>query len=143
MNTIKYTPIGIIHTPFHNTAETPPQPQIATGTIEILPELAEGLSDLDGFSHIVLIYHLHLSKNYSLKTVPREGHHLKGVFATRSPHRPNPIGMSVVQLDRIENTTLYISNLDIIDGTPLLDIKPYISSLDRQHDVRTGWLEDK
>jgi len=142
---IQYKPIGIIHSPWSNPDEVPIQPLVAHGTggtVELLSEFEDGLDDLEGFSHIILLYHFHLSEGYSLKTIPQHDHHLRGVFATRSHRRPNPIGISTVKLDRIENTTLYVSSLDIVDKTPLLDIKPYIASLSRQHGVRLGWLAD-
>ena len=95
------------------------------GTIEISPDFIEGLKDLDGFSHIILIYHFHLSKEYTLSVKPFMDDKLRGVFATRAPRRPNPIGISVVKLIKVEpRNLLYTENLDIIDGTPLLDIKP-------------------
>jgi len=145
MKTVSYRPVGIIHSPWNNQDDVPIQPVVAHGTggtVELLPEFKDGLADLEGFSHIVLLYHLHLSEGFSIQTIPQFDHHLRGVFATRSPRRPNPIGLSIVSLDRIENTTLYVSNIDIVDGTPLLDIKPYIPSLSRQRGVRIGWLAD-
>ena len=145
MEAIQYRPIGIIHSPWSKRDDVPIQPVAAhgnKGTIELLPDFEEGLADLEGFSHIVLLYHFHLSEGFSLKTVPRHDHHLRGVFATRSPRRPNPIGLSIVKLERVERTTLYISDLDIMDGTPLLDIKPYVPSIFRQRGVRLGWLAE-
>jgi tRNA-Thr(GGU) m(6)t(6)A37 methyltransferase TsaA len=124
----------------------PIQPKAAKGvkgTVELYDEFKEGLADLDGFSHIILIYHFHLSEGYSLKVKPFLEDTLRGLFSTRAPRRPNPIGISVVPLDRIDGTTLYISNVDIVDGTPLLDIKPYVPEFDRQTDIRIGWLTGK
>ncbi len=107
-------------------------------------EYEEGLNDLIGFSHIILIYHLHLSNGYSLRVKPFIDNVKRGVFATRAPKRPNPIGISVVRLENIEGTKIYISDVDIIDGTPLLDIKPYIPNFDNRDDeIRIGWLEEK
>jgi tRNA (adenine37-N6)-methyltransferase len=146
MNKIEFQPIGIIHSPFKEQKGTPIQPKRDKGTkgfIDIFPEYKEGLDDLDGFSHIILLYHLHLSKDYSLKVVPYLDTVERGLFATRAPRRPNPIGLSVVRLDKIEGTTIHISNLDIIDGTPLLDIKPYVPHFDDPYDIRIGWLTDK
>ena len=146
MAEIKYKPIGIIHSPFKEPKGTPIQPSGAkgiNGTVEIFPDYAEGLKDLEGFSHIILIYHFHLSKKASLKVKPYLDDEVHGVFAMRGPSRPNPIGISTVHLLRIEGTTLYIQDVDIVDGTPLLDIKPYVPEFDRGEVQRTGWLEKK
>ena len=113
------------------------------GTIEISTDFIEGLKDLDGFSHIILIYHFHLYKEYRLLVKPFMDDKLRGVFATRAPRRPNPIGISVVKLIRVEGNLLHIENVDIIDGTPLLDIKPYISEVDAHEVEKTGWLSGK
>ena len=113
------------------------------GTVEINPEYREGLSDLEGFSHVILIYHFHLSEGYSLRVKPFLDKKLRGVFSTRAPRRPNPIGLSVVRLIGVEDSTLHIENVDIVDGTPLLDIKPYVSGLDGIEAERTGWLSGK
>jgi tRNA-Thr(GGU) m(6)t(6)A37 methyltransferase TsaA len=146
MNKIEFHPIGIIHSPFKEQKGTPIQPKRGkgvSGRIELYPEYKEGLDDLDGFSHIILIYHLHLSKNCSLKVIPYLDDVQRGLFATRAPRRPNPIGLSVVQLDKIEGATLHISDLDIIDGTPLLDIKPYVPDFDENESIKIGWLTGK
>ncbi len=146
MNKIEFRPIGIIHSPFKEQKGTPIQPgkgKGISGTIELFPEYKEGLDDLGGFSHIKLIYYLHLSKGYSLKVTPYLDNVLRGLFATRAPRRPNPIGLSIVKLNKIEGTTLHISNLDIIDGTPLLDIKPYIPDFDENENIKIGWLTGK
>lgn len=146
MAEIKYKPIGIIHSPFKEPKGTPIQPSGAkgiNGTVEIFPDYAEGLKDLEGFSHIILIYHFHLSKKSSLKVKPYLDDEVHGVFAMRGPSRPNPIGISTVHLLRIEGTTLSIQDVDIVDGTPLLDIKPYVPEFDRREVRRTGWLEKK
>ena len=143
---IRYKPIGIIHSPFKDVKGMPIQPSGAkgvAGTIEIRPDFIEGLKDLDGFSHIMLIYHFHLSKGYTLSVKPFIDDKLHGVFATRAPRRPNPIGISVVKLIRVEGNFLHIENVDIIDGTPLLDIKPYISEVDVHEAEKTGWLSGK
>lgn len=137
-------PIGIIHTPFKNLAGMPIQPAGAagvSGTVEVFQEYKPGLKDLDGFSNIVLLYVFHRSEGFNLQVVPFMDTEPRGLFATRAPKRPNPIGMSVVQLDRIEGGTLYVSNLDMLDGSPLLDIKPYVPDFDSPTHVRTGWLE--
>jgi len=146
MNEIMYRPIGIIHTPFKEQKGTPIQPRRGkgvNGTIEIFPDYAEGLADLDGFSHIYLIFHLHRSEGYKLKVIPYLDDVERGVFSTRAPRRPNSIGLSVVRVIRIEGTTLYIEDLDILDGTPLLDIKPFVNNFDEPQDFRIGWLEGK
>ena len=143
-----YKPIGLIHSPFKNLEGMPIQPVGAKGVegeIHLDEKYAEGLTDLEGFSHIILIYHLHLSKGYSLKVKPFLDIVKRGIFATRAPKRPNAIGMSVVCLDKIEGSKIYISNVDIVDGTPLLDIKPYIPNFDKckGEELRIGWFEDK
>jgi tRNA-Thr(GGU) m(6)t(6)A37 methyltransferase TsaA len=146
MDQICYRPIGIIHSPFREPKGTPVQPRKAknvSGTIEIFPEFKKGLADLDGFSHIILIYHMHLSRGYSLRVKPFLDDTKRGLFATRAPRRPNAVGLSVVGLGKIEGTTLYISCPDIVDGTPLLDIKPYVPHFDETEEIRIGWLTGK
>jgi len=143
---IKYNPIGIIHSPFKEIEGVPIHPRGAkgiVGLIKIRKELEGGLRDLDGFSHIILLYHFHLSKDYSLSIVPFLDDTPHGVFATRAPKRPNPIGLSVVKLIKIEKNILHIENIDIVDGTPLLDIKPYIKEFKDSEKVRIGWLTEK
>jgi len=143
MKEIRYKPIGIIHSPFKEPRGTPIQPvagQEVEGTIEIFPEYVEGLKDLEGFSHIILIYHFHLAKRGTLKVIPYMDNKPRGVFATRAPTRPNPIGISIVRLVKIEGNTLYIQDIDIIDGTPLLDIKPYVPEFDVRKVEKIGWL---
>ena len=148
MKSVKYRPIGVIHSPFKDLEGMPIQPIGAKGIkgeIHLNQEYAEGLEDLEEFSHIILIYHLHLSNGHSLKVKPFLDNVNRGIFSTRAPKRPNPIGLSVVRLDKIEGTTIHISNVDIIDGTPLLDIKPYVPNFDKGEDeeIRIGWFEDK
>jgi len=141
---IQYNPIGLIRSPHSDLQGMPIQPAGALGvkgTVELFEEYREGLKDLDGFSHIILLYHFHLSRSYSLTVLPFLDTVRRGVFATRAPKRPNPIGLSIVRLERIEAAVLHICNVDILDGTPLLDIKPYVSGFDAQENVRTGWLE--
>lgn len=143
MDTICYNPIGIIHTPFNNLEGMPIQPIGAIGikgTIELKEEFVEGLQDLDGFSHIILIYHFHLVKGFSLKVIPFMDNEQRGIFSTRAPKRPNPIGISVVRLTKIEGGILHVENMDILDGTPLLDIKPFVSEFDAPEGDRIGWL---
>ena len=144
MDEIRYKPIGIIHSPFKEPKGTPIQPTAAKGVdgaVEVFPEYVEGLKDLDGFSHIILIYHLHLSRKFSLKVKPFMDDQIRGVFSTRAPSRPNPIGISVVRLIKIEKNILHIRDVDIIDGTPLLDIKPYVPEFDVRVVDKIGWLE--
>jgi tRNA-Thr(GGU) m(6)t(6)A37 methyltransferase TsaA len=143
---IHYRPIGTIHSPFTDVSGVPIQPSAASGvqgTIEIEPEFAEGLKDLGGFSHIILLYHLHRVRESQLIVTPFLDSRPRGVFATRAPKRPNPIGLSIVKLLRVEKNLLHIENVDILDGTPLLDIKPYIPEVDHQDADRIGWLENK
>jgi len=144
MGEIKYKPIGIIHSPFKEPKGTPIQPAAAKGVnglVEVFPEYSEGLKDLEGFSHIILIYHFHLSKKSSLKVKPYMDDQIRGVFSTRAPCRPNPIGISVVRLIAIKGNKLYIQDIDIVDGTPLLDIKPYVPEFDVRAIEKIGWLE--
>jgi tRNA-Thr(GGU) m(6)t(6)A37 methyltransferase TsaA len=146
MKKITYNPIGLIHSPFNNIKGMPIQPAGAigvTGTVEIKQEYVDGLKDIEGFSHIILIYHFHLSKNYSLKVKPFLDDNLHGVFATRAPRRPNPIGLSVVRLVKVEGCILHIEDVDIVDGTPLLDIKPYVPEFDIHETQKIGWLSEK
>lgn len=141
---IEFVPIGIIHSPFIKPEGMPIQPTGATGikgTVDVFSAFQPGLRDLDGFSHIILLYHFHRSHSFKLHLVPFMDSEPRGVFATRAPKRPNSIGLSIVQLDKIEDGVLHIQNVDILDGTPLLDIKPYVPEFDAQVEVRTGWLE--
>ena len=143
MDAITYRPIGIIHTPFTTPKETPIQPKYAEGAkgrIILDEAYAEGVADVDGFSHITLIYHLHRSEGYQLKVVPYLDTEERGLFATRAPRRPNAIGISVVVLERVDGNVLHIANVDMLDGTPLLDIKPYVEGFVGDTPVRTGWI---
>lgn len=137
-------PIGVIRSPFREREGMPIQPTGATGvmgSVELHPDYAEGLADLDGFSHVVLIYVFDKSVGFDLKVVPFMDDTPRGLFATRAPRRPNPIGLSVVRLESIEGTTLEVEGLDVLDETPLLDIKPYVPAFDAPTQCRTGWLE--
>ena len=141
---IEFQQIGVIHTPYLKLEGMPIQPAGALGikgTVEVFEEFQSGLKDLDGFSHIILLYYFHQSKNCKLRVVPFLDSTPKGLFSTRAPNRPNNIGISIVKLERIEERILYIQNIDILNGTPLLDIKPYVPDFDVQNDVRSGWLE--
>ncbi|MEN8173135.1 MAG: tRNA (N6-threonylcarbamoyladenosine(37)-N6)-methyltransferase TrmO [Chloroflexota bacterium] len=146
MKSITFHPIGIIHSPYKSLIDMPIQPsgaKGAVGQIELLPEYVPGLLDLDGFSHLILFYHFHLAKGYELETVPFLDNQPHGVFATRAPKRPNAIGTSTVRLDSIEGAILQISEVDIVDGTPLLDIKPYVPAFDDRANAKIGWLTGK
>ena len=113
------------------------------GRIELDPEFTEGLADLDGFSHLILVYHLHLVTAARLTVTPFLDDRPHGIFATRSPARPNPIGLSTVRLVAINGSTIEVEDVDMVDGTPLLDIKPYVPAFDERHDVRVGWFTDR
>ncbi len=144
MHHVEYRPIGIVHSPFTEQSGTPIQPSRAKGargSVEIFDDYVEGLADLDGFSHIYLISHLHRSRGFSLKVVPYLDTVERGLFATRAPKRPNPIGLSIVDLVAIEGATLTVENIDLLDGTPVLDVKPFVGNFDDRVDIRTGWLE--
>lgn len=142
---ISFEPIGIIHSEHIEAAKTPIQPVYApscAGTVEVFPEYAEGLDDLDGFSHIYLLYHLDRAGEPRLKVKPFLQNILRGVFSTRAPCRPNPIGLSIVRLIRCKGNVLHIEGADIMDGTPLLDIKPYASRFDCIQTDRNGWHDE-
>jgi tRNA-Thr(GGU) m(6)t(6)A37 methyltransferase TsaA len=138
-------PIGVIHTPFTDKQQTPIQPtrSQAVGQVEVFPEFADGLQDLEGFSHIILLYVFHQSDGYTLQVKPFLDDQLRGLFATRYPCRPNPIGLSVVRLLARQDNILDIEGVDVLDGTPLLDIKPYVPDFDVRNGTRTGWYETR
>jgi tRNA-Thr(GGU) m(6)t(6)A37 methyltransferase TsaA len=139
-----FTPIGTIRSPFTDISGMPIQPnggRGVKGTVEIFSEYTEGLCDLDGFSRIILIYTFHKCTSCQLIVIPFLDTTPRGIFATRAPCRPNPIGISVVRLTDIDRTTLNIEDVDILDGTPLLDIKPYVPQFDAYPDALCGWLE--
>lgn len=141
---MKYLPIGIIHSPFMELENMPIQPTGAAGiqgTIDVYEDFHAGLKDLEGFSHIILLYSFHHSHSYKLQVIPFLDSEPRGVFATRAPKRPNAIGLSIVQLDKIEDGILYIQNVDILDGTPLLDIKPYVPEFDAHPAAKRGWYQ--
>ena len=138
-------PIGMIHSPFTETGQTPIQASrsLATGEVEIDPEYLDGLQDLESFSHIFLLYAFHCSSDFTLRVKPFLDHKEHGLFATRYPCRPNPIGISVGRLlSRVENI-LTIEGVDVLDNTPLLDIKPYVPDFDVRSEVRAGWYETR
>jgi tRNA (adenine37-N6)-methyltransferase len=140
------TAIGIIHTPFTEAPGTPIQSSGAgdvEGVVEVFPEFADGLRDIAGFDRLWLIYHLHRMTEAQLIVRPFLDNQARGVFATRAPARPNHLGLSAVRLLRIEENRLYVSQVDMLDGTPLLDIKPYVPEFDHFAVDRTGWYEGK
>ena len=144
MSEVVYKPIGVVHSPFNAPKDVPIQSVAAKGVmgiVEVAREYVEGLRDVEGFSHLILIYHCHLAQEYSLLVRPFLDERLHGVFSTRAPSRPNPIGISVVRLIKIEKNMLHIQDVDIIDGTPLLDIKPFVPEFDQRKAERIGWLE--
>jgi len=146
MSEVRYKPIGVVHSPFKVPQDVPIQSVAAEGvmgSVEVAREYVEGLRDVDGFSHLILIYHCHLAQNYSLLVKPFLDDRLHGVFSTRAPSRPNPIGVSIVRLTKIEKNILHIQDVDIIDGTPLLDIKPFVPDFDQRKAERIGWLTKK
>jgi tRNA-Thr(GGU) m(6)t(6)A37 methyltransferase TsaA len=143
---VTYRPIGTIRSPFQDTAHMPIQPTndaSRPGRVEIDAPFVEGLKDLDGFSHVILLYHLHAARGPELTVTPFLDTVPRGVFATRAPTRPNPIGLSIVELLRIEGHVLHVDHLDVLDGTPLLDLKPYVPEFDHRPECRIGWLEGK
>lgn len=145
MDTIKLKSIGIIHSPFKKPHGVPIQPSGARGIegrVEVFPEYLEGLTDIDGFSHIILIYYFHLAKKASLSVMPFMDNNTHGVFATRASARPNPIGFSVVELEKVDGNILLVKDIDIVEGTPLLDIKPCVPQFDFRKVTKTGWLEN-
>jgi len=142
---MQVVPIGIIHTPFKSRSGTPIQPfrSKAAGKVEVFSKYAEGLADTERFSHLILLYRFHKSRGYRLKVKPFLDDRLRGLFATRYPRRPNQIGMSVVKLVKRKDNVLFVDGIDVLDGTPLLDIKPYVPDFGPGEKVRTGWLEGK
>lgn len=143
---IHFKSIGVVHSPFKEVKGTPIQPPGAKnvkGSIEVFPEFCEGLSDLDGFSHIILLYHFHRVKESKLTVKPYMDNSSRGVFSTRIPGRPNPIGLSIVKLLGVEDCTVTIEEVDILDGSPLLDIKPYVPEFDHREANRIGWLSER
>ena len=145
MESISYNPIGKIETPFEDREGMPIQAAGGAGVrgrIHLFDEYKPGLQDLDGFSHLILIYHFHLTRDTQLVVTPFLDTTPRGVFATRSPNHPNPIGISIVRLLGIRGATLEIEDLDIVNGTPLLDIKPYVPAFDHRQPEKLGWLAE-
>ncbi|WP_372934198.1 tRNA (N6-threonylcarbamoyladenosine(37)-N6)-methyltransferase TrmO [Mariniphaga sediminis] len=143
MKDITFHPVGVIHSSFKKTERMPIQPAAAAGSkgrIEIFREYADGLKDIEGFSHIILLYHFHQAAGFRLEVKPFLDEKYHGVFATRAPQRPNPIGLSIVKLVGRTGNILEIENVDILDGTPLLDIKPFVPEFDAIGEISIGWL---
>ncbi|SDK48590.1 tRNA-Thr(GGU) m(6)t(6)A37 methyltransferase TsaA [Maridesulfovibrio ferrireducens] len=144
MDTINFHPIGYIHSPFDKLDGMPIQPsgaKDALGYIELSEDLQEGLKDLEGFSHIILLYHFHKNEGYKLSVKPFMDTVERGLFSTRAPRRPNMIGMSTVELREIKGNIIKIKGVDVLNGTPLIDIKPYVAKFDAVPADRFGWLE--
>lgn len=141
----KVHPIGIIHSPYTDPQEIPIQGRFseARGEIELFPEYEEGLKDIVGFSHLIILYWFHRAEGHSLLVKPFLDDTPRGLFATRYPARPNPIGLSVVRLLERKGNILQIAEVDVLDGTPLLDIKPYVPQFDERKEATIGWLRDR
>ncbi len=145
MQEISFVPIGKIITPFDEPEGTPIQPPGAgetSGQVEVYREYAEGLKDIEGFSHLILLYYCHRAGKCSLLSKPFMEQKEHGIFSIRAPSRPNSIGLSIVRLVKREGNILHIKEVDILNNTPLLDIKPYVPQFDHRENVRIGWLED-
>ncbi len=143
---ITFRPIGVVHSPYIRPEGTPIQGKFSPeqeASIEIFPEFSSGLEGLEGFTHIYLLYHFHLSTGYKLITAPFLDDNPRGVFSIRAPNRPNPIGLSVVRLKKIKDNIITISEVDLLEGTPILDIKPYIPEFDCHPEASSGWVEGK
>jgi tRNA (adenine37-N6)-methyltransferase len=146
MEPVTLTPIGVIRTPFTSVEGMPVQPTAATGIrgrIELDVALADGLADVEGFSHLILIYHLHEARASRLVVTPFLDVTPRGIFATRSPARPNPIGLSTVRVVAVAGAVVEIEDVDMLDGTPLLDMKPYVPAFDDRGDARVGWFTSR
>ena len=137
--------IGVIRTPFTELKGMPIQPVFsqAVGRVEVFPEYAEGLKDLEAFSFVILVYALHRSDGFTLSVKPFLDDIARGIFATRHPRRPNPIGISTVRLLSCRDNVLEIEGIDVLDGTPLLDIKPYVPDFDLETEARAGWYDTR
>ncbi len=137
-------PIGFVSSPYKNASEVPKglgAKHEADGVLRILPEFEPGLTDIEGFSHLMVVWEFDRSQGFELLGTPPSDNRPHGVFATRSPRRPNPIGLSTVELRRREGTELHVRGVDMLDGTPILDIKPYLSSIPSDQ-LRHGWLAE-
>ena len=144
MKSIIINPIGVIRTPHKDIKNMPIQPIAANGIqgkIELLPEYVAGLKDLEGFSHITLVYHFHKIEGFELEVIPFMDTEMRGIFSCKAPKRPNAIGISTVKLLSIERNIIHIEQVDMLDGTPLIDIKPFFPKYDNRDNVLIGWLE--
>jgi tRNA-Thr(GGU) m(6)t(6)A37 methyltransferase TsaA len=144
MDRIEMRPIGIIRTPYAEAKEMPIQGRFKEGVegwIELEEKYVPALKDLEGFSHLILVYYFHRSDREELQGRPFLEDETHGIFAIRSPHRPNHLGLSIVRLQRIEENRVYFTEVDMLDGTPLLDIKPYVEHFDHREGVTSGWLD--
>ena len=144
MKEIVVNPIGIINTPFKDKKNIPIQgcfDKNIEGVCNILDEYSDGLCDLEGFSHAILIYHFHKTNEVKIKAKPYLESVEHGIFAIRSPHRPNKIGVSIVKIERIVENKLFFTEVDMLDGTPLLDIKPFVKHFDNRDNVKSGWID--
>ncbi len=143
---ITYEPIGFFRSPFSDIKGMPIQPvggMDYEGSIEILAEFRDGLKDLEGFSHLIVLSHLHRIKGYDLLVKPFLDNNYHGIFATRSPKRPNPVGFSIMEIRQVTATGVDLRGIDVIDGTPVIDIKPYVADFDIWQASRFGWFEGK
>jgi tRNA-Thr(GGU) m(6)t(6)A37 methyltransferase TsaA len=144
--TVTLNLIGTLRTP-HNAVDNIPVQPVGSkdeGVAELFPEFTEGLADVDGFSHVMLLFHLHeMKKDYKLTITPFMDKKEHGVFATRSPARPAAIGLSTVKVTRVEGNKLYFEGADMLNGSPLIDIKPFFRNVDNRPNAISGWLEDK
>lgn len=146
MTRIKFESIGVIQTSYKTLENMPIQPMGAKGvkaSVLLKSEFVDGLMDLEEFSHVILIYYLHKVMDYKLKVIPFMDTEEHGIFATRSPRRPNAIGISTVKLISIDGNILHVEDADVLDGTPLLDIKPFFGQFDNRENVKSGWLDRK
>ena len=143
---ISYDPIGFFNTPHKDVRDMPIQPPGALGvrgSILVLPEYREGLADLDGFSHIIVLYLRHRVRGRDLRVIPFLDTREHGIFATRSPRRPNPVGLSVLRVNAVTEVAVFVENVDMLDGTPVIDIKPYVPDFDVWPAERVGWFEGR
>jgi tRNA-Thr(GGU) m(6)t(6)A37 methyltransferase TsaA len=146
MEKIELEPIGVVHSPLKSLGGNPVQPSLSDveGEIEIYEKYEKGLKDLDGYEYVICLCYFHLVKQpVALKSTTHWDNELHGIFAIRSPFRPNPIGYSILKLLGIKKNVLQVKNLDIIDGTPVLDIKPFVPKFDNRETDKTGWIRDK
>jgi len=143
-DSITVQPIGVVHSPYKSPEQMPIQgifkPNVEA-FIELEQDYVPGLKDLDGFSHAIILYHFHKSQRDDLQGRPFLEDEPHGIFAIRSPHRPNHIGLSIVRIAKIEANRLYFTEVDMLDGTPVLDIKPYVSYFDSRPEARCGWVD--